>query len=77
MKYLIVFVLVISIFIYASAELDARKVEISSKKLVKLFGGRRLKECNPSNESDCLKGFKCCAWRRIYQCFPEHCPEMI
>jgi uncharacterized membrane protein YciS (DUF1049 family) len=43
MKYLIIFVLVISIFIYASAELDAKKVEINSKKLVKLFGGRRLK----------------------------------
>uniref|UniRef100_A0A914BWA5 Protein kinase domain-containing protein n=1 Tax=Acrobeloides nanus TaxID=290746 RepID=A0A914BWA5_9BILA len=59
------------------AELDAKKVEIDSKKLVKLFGGRRLKECKPGNESDCLKGFKCCAWRRLYQCFPEHCPEMI
>ena len=43
MKNWIVFVLVFSIFIYASAEFDAKKVEIDSKKLVKFFGGRRLK----------------------------------
>uniref|UniRef100_A0A914DET1 Uncharacterized protein n=1 Tax=Acrobeloides nanus TaxID=290746 RepID=A0A914DET1_9BILA len=77
MKNWIVFVLVFSIFIYASAELDIKKLEIDPKKVIKLFGGRRLKECNPDKESDCLKGFKCCSWRRIYQCFPEHCPEML
>jgi hypothetical protein len=43
MKSWIVFVLVFSIFIYASAELDIKKLEIDPKKVIKLFGGRRLK----------------------------------